>query len=114
MKDVCVVVLAAGKGTRMNGNLPKVLYEIADKPLIYWPLQLIKHVGLEPAIVVSGYKAKKVEDIVRGFDFKVNFVRQKKRLGTAHSLSVGLKLVPEDCKTILVLYSDDSVLYKPE
>lgn len=111
---VCAIVLAGGKGERMNSELPKVLHKIADRPLIFWALDLLKKIDIENVVVVTGYQANKVEEETRNAGYKVSFARQEEPLGTGHAVSEGLKKAPPGCNTILVLFGDDSALYKPE
>ena len=55
------VVMAAGRGTRMGGDLPKVLFEAAGKPLVRWVLDALAAAGITDRIVVVGYRAALVE-----------------------------------------------------
>ena len=60
------VVLAAGKGTRMGSDLPKVLHEAAGKPLVTWVLEALAAAGIHDRIVVVGYGAELVERALAG------------------------------------------------
>jgi bifunctional N-acetylglucosamine-1-phosphate-uridyltransferase/glucosamine-1-phosphate-acetyltransferase GlmU-like protein len=111
MDEVCAIVLAAGKGTRLKGNTPKVLRLLADKPLVYWTLELLKKLGIW-SIVVTGYKAEKVENYIRKSKYDVAFIRQSRLMGTGHAIKIALRKVPPKFQTILVLFGDDSCLYK--
>lgn len=108
---ICAIVLAGGKGTRMNSLLPKVLREIAGKPIIFWTLELLKELNLKNPIAVTGYGVNLVEEAIKKEGYEVTFVRQKKPLGTADAVLQGLKKAPKNYKTILVLFGDDSALY---
>lgn len=55
------IILAAGKGTRMGGDLPKVLFEAAGKPLVRWVLDALAAAGVHDRLVVVGYRAELVE-----------------------------------------------------
>jgi bifunctional UDP-N-acetylglucosamine pyrophosphorylase/glucosamine-1-phosphate N-acetyltransferase len=130
-KYFTAIVLAAGKGKRMKSAYPKVLYELAGKPLIYYTLQellkLKKH--LREIIIVVGYKGKVVEAEVRKCLFnpsqaqqgrprgqkpnkkiKINikFVYQKKMLGTANAVEIAARRVNND--NILVLCADTPLI----
>ena len=85
MIDTHVVVLAAGQGTRMRSELPKVLHKLGGRPLIEWVLQAAD--CLEPAstTVVVGHKAELVRRSVSGRS-GVSFVVQEVQKGTAHAL----------------------------
>lgn len=112
MKDREAIILAGGKGTRMKSGLPKVLHEIAGKPIIFWTLELLKELNFKNPIVVTGYKARSVKNAIKNGGYKAVFTRQKDLLGTADAVSQGLKKTPKNYKTILVLFGDDSALYK--
>lgn len=111
MRDICAVVLAAGKGIRMGGDIPKVLCPLLGKPLIYWALDLLTKVGVRNVFVVTGYKARLVEEEIGKQGFKPRFIRQVRQLGTAHSLKKALEKISSKFKTILVVFGDDSSLY---
>lgn len=108
---ICAIVLAGGKGTRMNSSLPKVLREIAGKPIIFWTLELLKALNLTNPITVTGYKAGLIEKAIKDAGYRAIFAKQGAPLGTADAVSQGLKKAPKNCKTILVLFGDDSALY---
>lgn len=84
------VVLAAGKGTRMKSDLPKVLHEIAGKPLLGHVLDTVRAVGIDHTVVVVGHKAELVQETCGGADLA--FVRQEPQLGTGHAVQMA---VPE-------------------
>lgn len=115
MNKVAVIVLAAGKGTRLAQGSPspkpKVLYEVGGKPLILHTLNILKHIGLENVILVIGHKGGFVQQAV-GASYK--FAVQSRRLGTGHAAKVGLTQVPRGAEHVMVLNGDDSAFYKPE
>ena len=97
------VILAAGKGTRMNNRqVPKVLTMLKNKPLVLYLLEEIEKVGqLIKPVVVVGYMHKQVEAVLGdGFLYAL----QEKQLGTAHAVMAARKKVKAD--NILVLYGD--------
>ena len=97
-----IVILAAGKGTRMGGNVPKVLVMLKNKPLILYLLEQVDKINqlIKPVIVV-GYMAEKVKAVL-GNDFL--YALQDKQLGTAHALLAAKKKVKAE--NILVLNGD--------
>src|SRR6185369_10465409 len=96
------VILAAGKGTRMGGNIPKVLVMLKNKPLILYVLHEIDKIGqLIKPVVVVGYGAKKVEGVL-GNEYLFAF--QDKQLGTAHALLAAKRKIKAE--NIVVLYGD--------
>lgn len=97
-----IVILAAGKGTRMGGNLPKVLVMLKNKPLILYLLEEVEKINqLIKPVVVVGYKAEAVKAVL-GNDYF--YALQKEQLGTAHALLAAKKYIKG--KNILVLYGD--------
>lgn len=78
------IILAAGKGTRMGGDLPKVLHEVAGRPMVCWVVDACKAAGCERVVVVVGYKADLVRDALADEPACV-FVEQTEQLGTAHA-----------------------------
>lgn len=81
---VDAIIMAAGKGTRMGGDLPKVVYEVAGKPMVWWVVQACKEAGAERCILVVGYKGELVRTALAGVE-GVEFVEQTEQLGTAHA-----------------------------
>lgn len=78
------VILAAGKGTRMKSELPKVLHEIAGKPLAQYVYEAAKGAGAESICYVIGYGRETVEKRLRRDD--VSFAIQDEQLGTGHAV----------------------------
>ncbi|WP_461538225.1 bifunctional UDP-N-acetylglucosamine diphosphorylase/glucosamine-1-phosphate N-acetyltransferase GlmU [Spongorhabdus nitratireducens] len=102
-----IVILAAGQGSRMKSNLPKVLHPIAGKPMLEHVIlsaqQTQKMIGKGEIHVVIGHGAQKVKDALGHYD--LNWVEQTEQLGTGHAVQ---QAVP-GCKgadVVLVLYGD--------
>lgn len=107
-----VIVLAAGKGTRMRSQYPKVIHEICGRPMIAYTLENLRKAGLKNIIVVVSYKRNLVKRKIQGV---VNFAVQKNpKGGTADAAKSGLELVGKNTKTLIVINGDDSAFYKPE
>lgn len=85
-KKIEAVVLAAGKGTRMKSNLPKVLHKLQNQSMLDHVLNTVGQVGIDHTVVVVGHEAKMVEDACarEGIDF----VLQEPQLGTGHAVQV--------------------------
>lgn len=84
---VDAIIMAAGKGTRMGGDLPKVVYEVAGKPMVWWVVQACKQAGAQRCILVVGYKGELVREALAGVE-GVEFVEQTEQLGTAHAVQM--------------------------
>lgn len=83
---VDAVVLAAGKGTRMESDLAKVLHPLAEKPLLSHVLVSLRETGVERTIVVVGHQADRVRAICSGSQLEC--VLQDPQLGTGHAVQV--------------------------
>lgn len=82
--SVVGLVLAAGKGTRMKSERPKVLHEAFFSPMIHHVLDALQPLSLEKNIVVTGHQRQLVEESLRAYS--LSFVHQAKQLGTGHAV----------------------------
>jgi NDP-sugar pyrophosphorylase family protein len=110
LKTTAAIVLAAGKGTRIGQHLPKVLYSVVGKPLLYYTLDLINKIKISKIFVVVGFKAIDVMGSIRNEE--VNYIYQKEQLGTADAVKIVLPELPKEIKNILVMYGDDSAFFE--
>ncbi len=85
MKPAIAVVLAAGKGTRMNSDLPKVLHPVCGRPMIEFVLDALQSAGVAQAIVVVGYQSESVRRAL-SHRSEVVFAEQSEQLGTGHAV----------------------------
>lgn len=109
MKKIAAIILAAGKGKRMNTRqMNKVVFSLGDKQMILHTVDRLKELLINPIIVVVGF-AK--ESVMKVLDGRVVFAEQSKRLGTAHAVLCALRKVPRNINTVLVLNGDDSAFY---
>jgi bifunctional UDP-N-acetylglucosamine pyrophosphorylase / glucosamine-1-phosphate N-acetyltransferase len=106
------VVLAAGKGTRLKGDLPKVLHPVLGKPMIQRVLEGLELLGLERVILVIGHQAQQVETFVLGLELplRVEFVVQEPQLGTGHALMQVLNVVPQSTDADVLITCGDMPL----
>jgi bifunctional UDP-N-acetylglucosamine pyrophosphorylase/glucosamine-1-phosphate N-acetyltransferase len=105
MSDVHVVVLAAGKGTRMKSALPKVLHKAGGLTLIEHVLRAVRPLGAASTTLVVGHGAEQVKRSLTGWP-AVRFARQEPQLGTAHALAQVEPLLEGARGQILVLSGD--------
>ena len=98
-----IVILAAGQGTRMKSNLPKVLHQVAGKPLLEHVVRTA--LELQPAAihVVVGHGSGQVREALSAYE--LNWVTQEQQLGTGHAVMQALPDVSPD-SLVLVLYGD--------
>jgi len=98
-----IIVLAAGKGTRMRSGRPKVLAPLAGRPLLAHVLSGARALAPETLHVVIGHGADSVRQACAADD--ISWVEQQKQLGTGHAVQQALPGVPDE-NTVLVLYGD--------
>ena len=95
-----IVVLAAGKGTRMKSDLPKVLHTIAGKSMLSHVLDTARNVGADNLNVVIGHGSELVQQTVAADD--VHFVMQTEQLGTGHAVQQAEHLLRDDAVVIIL------------
>ncbi len=104
---VSTIILAAGQGTRMRSNLPKVLHRLAGRPLIDYSLRAAAHVGNDIPVVVTGYGADAVRAEVGQ---RARFVTQVRQLGTAHAVMAAEALLNGQSDLVVVVSADMPLL----
>ena len=102
--NIDFIILAAGKGTRMGGNSPKVLANLAGKPMIQHLIDTVETFPKAKTSVIVGHKAKEVENNISSGK-KINYVIQKNQLGTAHAVKQAIPLLRKNSVSV-VLYGD--------
>src|SRR5262245_14662280 len=112
--DLAAIVLAAGKGTRMNNehaDLPKVAHVAAGKPMVRWVVESCRAAGAAPIVLVIGHRGDVVRDIFRGDDSDIRYAVQQEQRGTGHAVrqaEPALQAVaPRD---VLVVYGDGPLI----
>ncbi|WP_051328188.1 sugar phosphate nucleotidyltransferase [Desulfatirhabdium butyrativorans] len=111
-ENMAAIVLAGGKGKRMQSSMPKVLHPILAKPMIYWLLETVSKIFLERIIVVVGYQKDLVEKEISKVA-KVSFAFQPEQLGTAHAVDCAIKELDKkdwNSEHVLILYGDTPML----
>jgi len=107
MEKIVAVILAAGKGTRMGNaegsDIPKVMFEMVEKPIIHYSVNNIKQSGIDKIVLVVGYKKELIEDY---FKDKVDYAEQKEQLGTADAVKTAKELLQGKSEAVLVYYGD--------
>jgi bifunctional UDP-N-acetylglucosamine pyrophosphorylase/glucosamine-1-phosphate N-acetyltransferase len=107
---VDVVIMAAGKGTRMKSKLPKVLHLLAGRALLQHVVDTAAELAARQVVVITGHGAIEVEAALAGnteagAKFDINFVRQEPQLGTGHAVQQTVPVLKDD--GIVVVLSGD-------
>lgn len=103
------VIMAAGAGTRMKSDKPKVVHQICDKPLVRWVVDAVHAAGIDRVVTVVGHKREMVEPLVPDTDIAF----QEKQCGTANAV-LSAKEALRDFEGSVVVVSGDSPLITPE
>ena len=104
--QVSVVVLAAGMGTRMNSDRPKVLHPLAGVPMLHHALTAARMLEPSRIVVVTGSGSDEVAASARAFDDSIETVLQDPQLGTAHAVAQAAPLLADAEGEAIVLYGD--------
>jgi len=107
-----VAILAAGKGTRMESSLPKVLHKISGKSLLQRVIDSCIELNPDQVFVITGHKSKEVQESIPN-NKKIQFVIQDPQSGTGHAIQVLCRAVKKNEGKLLVL-NGDVPLIKPE
>lgn len=102
------IVLAAGKGTRMKSDLPKVLVPVGGRPMIRYVIDGLREAGVERIVVVVGYQAELVREELSA-EPGVSFALQEEQLGTGHAVMMARPALDElDAATPVIIVTGDS------
>jgi bifunctional UDP-N-acetylglucosamine pyrophosphorylase / glucosamine-1-phosphate N-acetyltransferase len=109
-----VVVMAAGKGTRMKSRRPKVLQDLAGQPLVQHVLGTAAQLQARMAVVITGHGAEEVETHLKAHEqgLALQFVRQEPQLGTGHAVQQAVPVLPDD--GVVVVLSGDVPLTRAD
>jgi bifunctional UDP-N-acetylglucosamine pyrophosphorylase/glucosamine-1-phosphate N-acetyltransferase len=111
--SIALIILAAGKGTRMKSDLPKVLHEIGGAPMLVHAVQAGRTLDPDHAVIVAGHGADAVAAAMRDDDPAVRIVLQTDQLGTAHAVAQARPELEGYEGDALVLYGDTPFI-RPE
>ncbi|NOZ75988.1 MAG: NTP transferase domain-containing protein [FCB group bacterium] len=107
-KPLIVAILAAGKGTRMKSDLPKVLHPVGGKPMVLHVIRLARNIGADRVIAIIGHQKKKVIETI--CDSGAEWVVQEPQLGTGHAVQQVEPLLKDQQGDLLVLSGDVPLL----
>jgi bifunctional UDP-N-acetylglucosamine pyrophosphorylase/glucosamine-1-phosphate N-acetyltransferase len=109
--SVRAVVLAAGKGKRMNSDQPKVLFEVAGRPLVSWVVDAVIAAGVTDVTVVVGHGAEQVAAVMPD---GVTISLQAEQLGTGHAVMTALETMGDVAGDTVLVVPGDTPLFRPE
>lgn len=105
--QLAVIILAAGKGTRMKSDLPKVLHRLQGRPLIQHVIETARQLEPSKIVLVVGHRAELVRQTVGN---RVLYANQPRQLGTGHAVAQAEALLKDQPGNILILYGDMPLL----
>ncbi|MBF7096939.1 bifunctional UDP-N-acetylglucosamine diphosphorylase/glucosamine-1-phosphate N-acetyltransferase GlmU [Alkalibacter mobilis] len=103
MSNTIALILAAGKGTRMKSEIPKVLHKAAGKYMLAHVVDGCTEAGVSQVYAIVGHKK---EMIMEAMGSEINYISQDQQLGTGHALMVSKEFLPNDDTNVLVLVGD--------
>lgn len=112
MKNIVAVILAAGRGTRMKSDKPKVMHEILGLPMISYVVDSVQLSGVKNMVLVTGFGSSQVQDFFK--NTKVKTVLQKKLLGSGDAVNTARRRVAKFAKSDCLVVYGDTPLIKPE
>ena len=105
------IILAAGKGTRMKSDMPKVLHTIFDKTLVGYVIDAVNNTGLaDENFVIVGHQAERVEEYINENYDNAKCVLQSPQLGTGHAVSMALPYLKEFDGEVIILCGDTPLI----
>lgn len=113
IKPLAAIILAAGKGTRMNSDLPKVVHETCGAPMVCWVARACLEAGCSKVIIVVGHKQELVRQAMERIDpgdATIEFAVQDQQLGTGHAVECAKPLLDGFTGDIVVLCGDGPLI----
>lgn len=104
------IILAAGKGTRMKSDLPKVLHEVCGRPMLHYVLVACREAGCQRLLVVVGHEADRVREAFSDDASDIEWIEQLPQLGTGHAVMVCREALEELSGAVLVLAGDGPLI----
>ena len=103
---IAAVILAAGKGTRMKSDLPKVMMPLCGKPMIRYPLETLEKMGVEKIVVVTAPDGDLVRQEVAPHESCI----QREQLGTGHAVLSAKEKLGNFDGVVLVIFGDNPII----
>lgn len=112
MGELTAVILAAGQGTRMKSEYPKVLHRVCGVPLVEQVVQVVRGAGFEKCVMITGFKENLVRDYMDGRD--IHFIHQEEQLGTGHAVMQALPEFKNNPDGYVLVVCGDTPLLRKE
>lgn len=109
MSEAIAVILAAGRGTRMKSELPKVLFPVLGRPMIHWVLDALESAGIQKSVVVVGYRSELVRSELASRE-NIDFAEQHEQLGTGHAVQICGPQLQQHDGPVLVVAGDSPLI----
>jgi bifunctional UDP-N-acetylglucosamine pyrophosphorylase/glucosamine-1-phosphate N-acetyltransferase len=106
------IIMAAGKGTRLGGDKPKVAYQVADRPIIQWVVEACREAGVSRCVVIIGHRGEEVRKILE-HQHDCIFVEQAKQLGTGHAVQMARQVFANTAPADVFVLAGDAPLIRP-
>ncbi len=109
-QNLAAIILAAGKGTRMKSQLPKVLQPVGGRPMLHHALSLVGRMSVEKCAAVVGADSERVEAAARAFRPDIQLAVQDPPLGTAHAVLAAKDQMQDFRGEVIILYADTPLI----
>lgn len=103
------VVLAAGRGSRMKSDLPKVLHQVNNEPLLVLPLRTLTSIKMHQLITIVKHQAELVAPVAKPF---ADIAYQGEAYGTAKAAEAAVPVLNDEINTVMIVNGDDSMFYE--
>ncbi|KPB01388.1 bifunctional UDP-N-acetylglucosamine diphosphorylase/glucosamine-1-phosphate N-acetyltransferase GlmU [Ahrensia marina] len=114
MTRTCLtIILAAGKGTRMKSDLPKVLHPVGGLPMVMHAINAAKTAGTDKLAIVTGHGSELLDDALKANGIDAQTCIQKEQLGTANAVDAARSVINEGFDDVIVMFGD-TPLVRPE
>ncbi len=112
MDNLCAVILAAGKGTRMKStDTNKVAIPVNGEPMLQRSIRILRESGIKNIVVVVGFASDSVTALL---EKDIILAYQNEQLGTGHAVDCAIPKIPTNAQDVLIIYGDDSFLHTPK
>lgn len=102
----CALILAGGEGKRMNSEKPKPMAEVLKTPMLGWVIGAVSDICEKNICVITGYHKEYIEEYLKTFDFPIDTVEQKERLGTGHAVMMARDFLSKNKGDVVILCGD--------